>query len=125
MSTALEPATDEARPVLDDLAYLRTVMVNVYFIGPPDAGDREWILVDAGMPGSADLIARAAEARFGASRPAAIVLTHSQEWAGFRRESCPSRLPAPICGGPMPIGARGRRDALHIRRESGGLWPGA
>ena len=76
MSTALEPATDEARPVLDDLAYLRTVMVNVYFIGPPDAGDREWVLVDAGMPGSADLIARAAEARFGASRPAAIVLTH-------------------------------------------------
>ena len=54
------------RPVLDDLAYLRTVMVNVYFVGPPDAGDREWVLVDAGMPGSADRIARRGR---GAVRP--------------------------------------------------------
>ena len=46
------------------------------FLGHPDAGDRGWVLVDAGLPGFAGTIARAAEARFGGSRPAAIVLTH-------------------------------------------------
>lgn len=79
--TILEPATrleiDGHKPAIDDLTYLLTVMVNVYFVGPPDAGDRGWVLVDSGMAGSADRIACAAEARFGAgARPAAIVLTH-------------------------------------------------
>ena len=70
-------AGGEPWPVVDDLAYLCTVMVNVYFVGPKGAGDREWVLVDAGLPGSAGRIARAAESRFGAgSRPSAIVLTH-------------------------------------------------
>ncbi len=64
-------------PVVEDVAYLRTIMVNLYFIGQAGAGDREWVLVDAGMSGYADQIAMAAERRFGqASRPAAIVLTH-------------------------------------------------
>jgi hypothetical protein len=48
----------------------------VAFLGHPDAGDRGWVLVDAGIPGFAGTIARAAEHRFGGSRPAAIVLTH-------------------------------------------------
>ncbi|MDB5352142.1 MAG: yflN 1 [Planctomycetota bacterium] len=75
--SAASTATDggEPRPVLDDLAYLCTVMVNVFFVGGP--GDRNWVLVDAGMPGSAHRIAHAAENRFGAgSRPSAIILTH-------------------------------------------------
>ena len=77
LGPALRPATREPWPVLDDLAYLCTVMVNVYLVGPPDAGDRGWVLVDAGMAGSAGRIARAAEARFGpGSRPSAIILTH-------------------------------------------------
>ena len=80
-ATTLEPAIREASvepwQVLDDLAYLCTVMVNVYFVGPPHAGDRQWVLVDAGLAGSANRIARAAEARFGpGSRPSAIILTH-------------------------------------------------
>src|SRR4051794_23224846 len=80
--TSLEPAiyrsSGEPWPVIDDLAYLCTLMVNVYFVGPPDAGDREWVLVDAGMPGSAHRIARAAEARFGPGpRPSAIILPHA------------------------------------------------
>jgi glyoxylase-like metal-dependent hydrolase (beta-lactamase superfamily II) len=80
MTTTLSPAspaTTEVRPVLDDLAYLRTIMVNLYLVGPPGAGDRGWVLVDTGMAGSAERIVRAAEGRFGpGSRPAAIVLTH-------------------------------------------------
>ena len=41
------------------------------------AGDRNWVLIDAGMPGSAHSIANAAARRFGANaRPSAILLTH-------------------------------------------------
>ena len=63
-------------PVTADVARLRTVMVNVYFVGDPARIDRPWVLVDAGMPGSAGAIRRAAEARFGSRRPKCIVLTH-------------------------------------------------
>ena len=60
-----------------DIAYVRAAIVNVVMWGPVDAGDRGWVLVDAGIPGTADLIAAAAEERFGEdSRPAAIVMTH-------------------------------------------------
>ena len=65
------------REVAADLAYLRTAIVNVYLVGPPGAGDRGWVLVDAGMPGSAHAIVEAAAKRFGgAARPSAIILTH-------------------------------------------------
>lgn len=63
--------------VLPDVAYLRVAIVNVVFCGYAGAGDRRWVLVDAGLAGSAPVIRAAAEARFGAgSRPFAIVLTH-------------------------------------------------
>lgn len=81
----LDPATPldvrggggAAFSVAPGVACLRTGIVNVFLVGAPDAGDREWVLVDAGMPGSAGRIRRAAEARFGAgARPSAIVMTH-------------------------------------------------
>jgi glyoxylase-like metal-dependent hydrolase (beta-lactamase superfamily II) len=60
-----------------DLAFLRVAMVNVYLYGRLGAGDRGWVLIDTGLPGSAGLIEAAAASRFGAgSRPSAIVLTH-------------------------------------------------
>nr|WP_111300173.1 MBL fold metallo-hydrolase [Paracoccus saliphilus] len=59
-----------------DIAYLRCGIVNVAFIGAEGAGDRQWFLVDAGIPGSAAAIRDAARRRFGRSRPAAILLTH-------------------------------------------------
>jgi len=63
--------------VAPDLAYKRLFLVNVVFAGFKDAGDQRWVLVDAGIPGSAGLIARAAAERFGKNaRPAAIVMTH-------------------------------------------------
>ncbi|SFK84644.1 MBL fold metallo-hydrolase [Methylorubrum salsuginis] len=77
-----DPAADAARgdqthALAPDLAYRRLVLVNVVFVGEPGAGDRGWVLVDAGIPGSAPAIRAAAEARFGqGARPAAIVLTH-------------------------------------------------
>ncbi len=74
---ALAEPLSPLRPVADDLAYLRTVMVNMYLYGPPQAGDGAWVLVDAGLYGSARHIRAAAAERFGdGARPAAIVLTH-------------------------------------------------
>jgi glyoxylase-like metal-dependent hydrolase (beta-lactamase superfamily II) len=61
-------------PVTPDVAYLRTAIVNVAFVGAPESG--RWTLVDAGMHGYADRIAAAAEARYGPTPPEAIVLTH-------------------------------------------------
>lgn len=63
--------------VAPDVACLPLSIVNVYFVGETDAGDRSWVLVDAGLRISEHAITHAAAERFGhASRPAAIVLTH-------------------------------------------------
>jgi len=62
-------------PVTQDVAFLRTAIVNVAFVGAPEAAS--WVLVDAGIYGYADHIADAARRRYGeGARPAAIVLTH-------------------------------------------------
>lgn len=67
----------ELHIVRDDVAYRRLAMVNVVFLGPSDAEDGEWALIDAGLFGSKRWIRHAAENRFGAgSRPAAIFMTH-------------------------------------------------
>jgi glyoxylase-like metal-dependent hydrolase (beta-lactamase superfamily II) len=63
--------------VAPDVALLPLSLVNVYFIGPEGAGDREWFLVDTGLRASARWIRKAAAQRFGSnSRPKAIILTH-------------------------------------------------
>ncbi|WP_299359400.1 MBL fold metallo-hydrolase [uncultured Paracoccus sp.] len=81
-AVALQPELDAARndhthEVAPDLAYRRIALVNVVFWGPAGAGDREWVLIDTGLKGSAPLIRSAVLARFGErSRPAAIIVTH-------------------------------------------------
>ena len=68
---------DGTHEIAPDLAYRRLVLANVVFVGASGAGDRNWVLVDAGIPGSRAAIRNAAAARFGrGARPAAIVLTH-------------------------------------------------
>lgn len=63
--------------VAPGVAYLRLGIVNVAFLGLKSAGDRGWVLVDAGLRGTASRIQRAAAQRFGPeARPAAIVMTH-------------------------------------------------
>ncbi|GIP31812.1 MBL fold metallo-hydrolase [Paenibacillus sp. J2TS4] len=71
--TSLESgAGQEVQP---DLFSQTIQIVNVALVGDPGQG--EWVLVDAGMPKSADAIIAACERRFGAnSRPNGIVLTH-------------------------------------------------
>src|SRR4051812_20545635 len=38
--------------VANDVAYQRLAIVNVVYLGTPDAGDRGWVLIDAGVIGS-------------------------------------------------------------------------
>jgi hypothetical protein len=57
---------DKTHEVHSDVAYRRLAIVNVAFIGPPGAGEREWFLVDAGVFGTTALILGAVESRFGA-----------------------------------------------------------
>src|ERR1700712_4497883 len=60
-----------------DIAYQRLAIVNVVYVGQPGAGDRGWVLVDAGNPGARRAIEQAARERFGeGARPRAIVMTH-------------------------------------------------
>lgn len=66
---------DGLHEVLPDLAYQRQIFVNVLFHGMPGNG-RTWTLIDAGLLGSADAIAKAAEKRFGSRPPTSIILTH-------------------------------------------------
>jgi glyoxylase-like metal-dependent hydrolase (beta-lactamase superfamily II) len=68
---------DSLHVVAPDLAYQRHFLVNVAYFGNENAGDRNWVLIDAGVYGSAPRIIDAAEKRFGKNaRPAAIVMTH-------------------------------------------------
>lgn len=60
--------------IAPDVGWLPVSFVNVYFLGRPGSA---WVLLDAGLPGRANQIFDAAEARFGAgAKPEAIVLTH-------------------------------------------------
>src|SRR4051794_3687343 len=76
------PAWDETRDdgtieVAPYLAFRRPAIVNVVFVGPREAVDRGWVLIDAGLFGTKPLITSAAKERFGqTSRPPAIVLAH-------------------------------------------------
>jgi glyoxylase-like metal-dependent hydrolase (beta-lactamase superfamily II) len=58
-----------------DVSGYTVQIVNVCMIGLPNRED--WVLVDAGMPGSAESLIEAAESRYGkGSKPACILLTH-------------------------------------------------
>ncbi|HEV2528183.1 MAG TPA: MBL fold metallo-hydrolase [Thermomicrobiales bacterium] len=65
--------TSSVEEVLPDLVRVRYLIANAYLQGTPD----NWVLVDAGLPGSTGTIVDAAEDRFGADNPPeAIILTH-------------------------------------------------
>jgi glyoxylase-like metal-dependent hydrolase (beta-lactamase superfamily II) len=71
------PRAQLERSVAPDVAYLRTVFVNLFFYGRQGAPSGSWVLIDAGLPGSSPWILGAAEERFGPwAHPSAIVLTH-------------------------------------------------
>ncbi|MBL0388406.1 MBL fold metallo-hydrolase [Tumebacillus sp. ITR2] len=62
--------------LVPDILSLTLQIVNVQFIGTPGESS-DWVLIDAGMPGSMERIVEVAEQRFGSNRPPkAIILTH-------------------------------------------------
>jgi glyoxylase-like metal-dependent hydrolase (beta-lactamase superfamily II) len=74
---AIAQSDEKTQQIAPDLVYKRLGIVNVVFVGAPGGGPGEWVLIDAGVPGTAGLITSAAEERFGeGTRPAAIVMTH-------------------------------------------------
>ncbi len=70
MTTVNSGKGKEVRP---DVYYFTNQIVNVIMVGTAVEG---WVLIDAGMPHSADTIIRHAETRFGMRPPSAIILTH-------------------------------------------------
>jgi glyoxylase-like metal-dependent hydrolase (beta-lactamase superfamily II) len=64
---------------------MRILIVNVFFVGERNG---PWVLVDAGLPFSANRIRQAAASRYGeSSRPEAIILTHGHfDHVGALRE---------------------------------------
>jgi glyoxylase-like metal-dependent hydrolase (beta-lactamase superfamily II) len=84
------------------LAYLRLAIVNVVLHGPHDAGDRGWVLIDAGLTGSKETIERTAAARFGrGARPSAIVLTHGHFDHVGALEALAAEWDAPVYAHPL------------------------
>jgi glyoxylase-like metal-dependent hydrolase (beta-lactamase superfamily II) len=60
--------------IAPDVGWQAISFANIYFVGHPG---EPWALIDSGLPGSAEQIFAAAEARFGGgARPEAIYLTH-------------------------------------------------
>jgi glyoxylase-like metal-dependent hydrolase (beta-lactamase superfamily II) len=60
--------------VKDDIFYYTNQIVNVVFIG--FRNNKDWVLVDAGMPYSGDNILSIVKQRFQGKKPLAILLTH-------------------------------------------------
>jgi glyoxylase-like metal-dependent hydrolase (beta-lactamase superfamily II) len=68
-----EVAHDSVHEIAIDLAYQRHFLVNVIYYGTA----ANWVLIDAGVYGSAGRIRKGVESRFGKNaRPSAIVMTH-------------------------------------------------
>jgi len=57
--------SDHTHEIAPDLAYQRLAMVNVVYWGLPHTEDRQWVLIDTGVPGLTSMIERAARKRFG------------------------------------------------------------
>jgi len=108
-SRAFDPDADDIRndkthEVAPDVAYRRLGMVNVVFVGLPNAADRGWVLVDAGLPGTAGLITSAAEHRFGANvRPSAIVMTHGHFDHNGALETLAEKWDVPVYAHPQEL----------------------
>jgi glyoxylase-like metal-dependent hydrolase (beta-lactamase superfamily II) len=82
---------------LSDVAYKRLAIVNVVFFGKANAGDGNWVLIDAGVAGTAAMIKRAADERFGEDAPpAAIIMTHGHFDHAGALETLAERWDVPI-----------------------------
>jgi len=67
-----ETARDLLSFVAKGVYHTKIIFVGAYFVDTPDS----WVLVDTGLPMSDGKIRRAAQARYGDTKPSAIILTH-------------------------------------------------
>jgi glyoxylase-like metal-dependent hydrolase (beta-lactamase superfamily II) len=93
---------DRTHEVIQDVAYQRLGMVNVVYFGEHRAASGQWVLIDAGLPGTARTIQRAVTARFGEkSRPAAILLTHAHADHAGALQTLAEDWQVPVYAHPM------------------------
>jgi glyoxylase-like metal-dependent hydrolase (beta-lactamase superfamily II) len=93
-NTTTQPRS--AYDVTDDVRGLKTVFVNLFFVGEPGPGN-PWVLIDAGLPGFASQIRQKAEALFGPDNaPKAIVLTHGHADHTGSLETLLKHWPVPV-----------------------------
>ncbi len=79
VGVVIAAADHGAQPMVAHLACKRLAIVNVALFGPPDAGDRGGVLMDAGVADTTSQFAAAAAKRFGTDAlPSCIVLTHGR-----------------------------------------------
>jgi glyoxylase-like metal-dependent hydrolase (beta-lactamase superfamily II) len=92
---------DEAAiEILPDLAYQRLGIVNVVYFG--SARTDAWVLIDAGIPGTAGRIRKAVAERFGKdSRPQCIVMTHAHFDHVGALESLAEEWQVPVYAHPL------------------------
>ena len=104
LADAAKAAPDGTHPIAHGIAFKTLVFVNVAFVGVPHTGDRQWVLVDAGIPASAGRIEGAAEERFGkGARPSAILMTHGHfDHVGVLKELA-EKWDAPIYAHPLEL----------------------
>ncbi|MBO0931488.1 MBL fold metallo-hydrolase [Fibrella aquatilis] len=88
--------------VTHDVFGIKTLFVNVFFIGKPGPG-HPWVLVDAGFFGYADAIQQRADLLFGPNNPPkAIVLTHGHaDHVGSLRKLLDRWGPVPVYAHPL------------------------
>ncbi|WP_027481647.1 MBL fold metallo-hydrolase [Deinococcus pimensis] len=87
----------EVRP---DVARVLLVLVNAYMLGERGG---PWVMVDAGMPRTANILLRLARERFGGRPPEAIVMTHGHfDHVGALRELADT-WDVPILAHPLEL----------------------
>jgi len=89
--------------VTHDVAGLKTLFVNVFFIGQPGVGN-PWVLVDTGFAGYAGQIKKKAAELFGpATKPRAIVLTHGHADHTGTLKSLLNEWDVPVYAHPLEL----------------------
>jgi glyoxylase-like metal-dependent hydrolase (beta-lactamase superfamily II) len=114
---------DGTLAVAPDVAYRRLAIVNVAFWGTPGSGD--WVLIDAGLPGTAGIIRRAAAERFLDHPPRAIVMTHGHFDHVGVLETLANEWEVPVYAHPLehPFLNGGQSYPPPDTRAGGGLMP--
>jgi glyoxylase-like metal-dependent hydrolase (beta-lactamase superfamily II) len=103
---ASRASTPAFMPVVPGLHVLRNVFVNLYYAAAdPEQPHGSWVLIDAGLPGSASTIQQHAEEVFGANNlPVAIVMTHAHfDHAGSLDELLKRWPDVPVYAHPLEL----------------------